>query len=60
MAKDMNRATEPKLQSEGFSTRGTIKEGMSNHPKGAEFSGIFYSGAKQPEPTSPGRGSSKK
>jgi len=54
-----NRATEPKLQSEGHSTRGTIKEGMSNHPKGTEFSGIFYSGAKQPEPYSPGRSSKK-
>jgi hypothetical protein len=60
MAKDTNRATEPKLQSEGFSTRGTVKENMSNNPRGNEFSGIFYSGAKQPEPTSPGRGSSKK
>jgi hypothetical protein len=60
MAKDTNRATEPKLQSEGFSTRGNIKEGMSNHPRGNEFSGIFYAGAKQPEPSSPGRGSSKK
>jgi hypothetical protein len=55
MSKNTNRATEPKLQSEGFSTRGTIKEGMSNHPKGAEFTGIFYSGAKQPAPTSPGK-----
>jgi hypothetical protein len=60
MAKDTNRATEPKLQSDGMSTRGTIKEGMSNHPKGTEFSGIFYAGKLQPEPTSPGRGSSKK
>ena len=60
MAKDINRATEPKLQSEGFSTRGTVKEGMSPHPKGTEFSGIFYAGKLQPEPTSPGRGSSKK
>jgi hypothetical protein len=60
MAKDINRATEPKLQSEGFSTRGTVKEGMSNHPKGTEFSGIFYAGKLQPEPTSPGRGSFKK
>jgi hypothetical protein len=55
MAKDINRATEPKLQSEGFSTRGTVKENMSNNPRGTEFSGIFYSGAKKPEPTSPGR-----
>jgi len=60
MAKDINRATQPKLQNEGFSTRGDIKEGMSNHPKGTEFSGIFYAGKLQPEPTSPGRGSSKK
>jgi hypothetical protein len=60
MAKEINRATQPKLQSEGFSTRGDIKEGMSNHPKGSEFTGIFYSGKLQPEPTSPGRGSSKK
>jgi hypothetical protein len=59
MAKDTNRATEPKLQSEGFSTRGDIKEGMSNNPRGTEFSGIFYSGAKQPEPSSPGRSSKK-
>jgi len=56
----MNRATEPSLKSEGFSTRGEIKEGMSNHPKGSEFTGIFYSGAKQPEPTSPGTGKSSK
>ena len=55
MAKGTNRSTEPSLKSEGFSTRGTIKEGMSNHPKGTEFTGIFYSGAKQPEPSSPGR-----
>jgi len=60
MAKDTNRATEPKLQSEGFSTRGTVQENMSNNPRGSEFSGIFYSGAKQPEPSSPGRGSAKK
>ena len=56
----MNRATEPSLKSEGFSTGGEIKEGMSNHPKGSEFTGIFYSGAKQPEPTSPGTGKSSK
>jgi hypothetical protein len=60
MAKEINRATQPKLQNEGFSTRGDIKEGMSNHPKGPEFSGIFYAGKLQPEPTSPGRGSFKK
>jgi hypothetical protein len=60
MAKDINRATQPKLQSEGFSTRGTVKENMSNNPRGNEFSGIFYTGKLQPEPTSPGRGSSKK
>jgi hypothetical protein len=59
MAKNTDRATEPKLQSEGFSTRGTVKEGMSNHPKGTEFSGIFYSGKLQPEPTSPGRSGKK-
>lgn len=56
----MNRATEPKLQNEGFSTRGDIKEPMGNHPKGNEFTGIIYAGAKQPEASSPGRGSSKK
>jgi len=60
MAKDINCATQPKLQSEGFSTRGTVKENMSNNPRGNEFSGIFYTGKLQPEPTSPGRGSSKK
>jgi len=60
MAKDINRATQPKLQSEGFSTRGTVKENMSNNPSGTELSGIFYAGKLQPEPTSPGRGSSKK
>jgi len=60
MSKNINRATEPKLQSEGFSTRGHAKENLGNNPRGAEFHGIFYSGAKQPEPTSPGRGSSKK
>jgi len=60
MAKDINRATQPKLQSEGFSTRGTVKENMSNNPRGNEFSGIFYTGKLQPEPTSPGCGSSKK
>ena len=60
MAKDINRATQPKLQSEGFSTRGTVKENMSNNPRGNEFSGIFYTGKLQPEPTSPGRGFSKK
>jgi len=56
----MNRATEPKLQSEGFSTRGNIRPNMSNNPRGNEFTGIFYSGKLQPEPSSPGRGSSKK
>jgi len=60
MAKEMNRATEPKLQSEGFSTRGNIRPNMSNNPRGNEFTGIFYSGKLQPEPCSPGRGSSKK
>jgi len=60
MAKDTNRATEPKLQSEGFSTRGQAKENLGNNPRGNEFSGIFYSGKLQPEPSSPGRGSSKK
>jgi hypothetical protein len=60
MAKNTESGTQPKLQSEGFSTRGTAKENLGNHPKGAEFTGIFYAGAKQPEPTSPGRGSSKK
>lgn len=60
MAKDTNRATQPKLQTEGFSTRGDAKENLGNNPKGAEFTGIFYSGKLQPEPSSPGRGSSKK
>jgi hypothetical protein len=60
MAKDIYRATEPKLQSEGFSTRGHAKENLGNNPRGTEFSGIFYAGKLQPEPTSPGRGSSKK
>ena len=54
MAKNTTQGTEPKLQSEGFSTRGTIKEGMSNSPKGTAFNGIFYSGKLQPEPSSPG------
>jgi len=60
MAKDIYRATEPKLQSEGFSTRGHAKENLGNNPRGTEFSGIFYAGKLQPEPTSPGRSSSKK
>jgi hypothetical protein len=60
MAKNTNRATEPKLQSEGFSTRGNAKENLGNNPRGTEFSGIFYAGKLQPEPSSPGRGSSKK
>lgn len=60
MAKNSNRATEPKLQSEGFSTRGHAKENLGNNPKGNAFSGIFYSGKLQPTPSSPGRGSSKK
>jgi len=58
--KESNRSTQPSLKSEGISTRGEIKEGMSNHPKGSEFTGIFYSGAKQPEASSPGMGKSSK
>jgi len=52
--KQTNTSTEPSLKSQGVSTRGEIRSDMSNNPKGAEFTGIFYSGAKQPEPSSPG------
>ena len=58
--KELYRATQPKLQSEGFSTRGHAKENLGNNPRGTEFNGIFYSGKLQPAPTSPGMGSSKK
>ena len=54
MAKNTEKVTQPSLKSEGFSTRGTIKENMSNNPRGAEFHGIIYAGAKQPAPTSAG------
>jgi hypothetical protein len=60
MAKNINRSTEPVLKSEGFSTRGKISNDMGYYPKGTEFKEVFYAGAKQPEPTSPNRGSSKK
>jgi hypothetical protein len=60
MAKNTEHGTQPKLQSEGFSTRGHAKENLGNNPRGTEFTGICYAGKLQPEPSSPGRGSSKK
>lgn len=58
MAKDTS-STQPKLTTEGVSTRGTIQQDMGNNPKGTAFRPVFYSGAKQPEPTSPGRSGKK-
>lgn len=46
----MEKATEPKGQSEGYATQAKIQENMSNTPRGTEFNAEFYSGKLQPKP----------